>query len=69
MNAVAQAIPEEYTQLSTCYTKHFEKRTWKFEPISFRLHGMNESAQLNPNGILHANINVDEFADKKSLME
>ena len=30
---------------------------------------MNESAQLNTNGILHANMKADEFASKKSLME
>ena len=30
---------------------------------------MNESAQLNSNGILHANIKADEFADEISLME
>ena len=37
MDAVAQAIPKVYTQMSNCYSKHSEKRTWKFEPISIRL--------------------------------
>ena len=69
IDAVAQAIPKVYTQLNTCYSKHFEKRAWKIETISVRLHGMNESAQLNPNDILHAIIKADEFADEILLME
>ena len=69
MDAVAQANPNVHTQLSTGYSKQFEKRAWKFEPILIRLHGMNESAQLNTNGILHAKMKADEFASEKSLME
>ena len=69
MDAVAQANPNVHTQLSTGHSKQFEKRAWKFEPISIRLHGMNESAQLNTNGILHANMKADEFASEMSLME
>ena len=69
MEAVAQANPNVHTQLSTGHSKQFEKRAWKFEPILIRLHGMNKSAQLNTNGILHANMKADEFASKKSLME
>ena len=69
MDAVAQANPNVHTQLSTGQSKQFEKRAWKFEPISIRLHGRNESAQLNTTGILYAKIVIDEFADEISLME
>ena len=69
MDAVAQANPNVRTQLSTGQSKQFEKRAWKFEPISIRLHGRNESAQLNTTGILYAKIVIDEFADEISLME
>ena len=69
MDALAQANPNVHTQLSTGQSKQFEKRAWKFEPISIRLHGRNESAQLNTTGILYAKIVIDEFADEISLME
>ena len=69
MDAVAQANPNVHTQLSTGHSKQFEKRAWKFEPISIQLHGMNESAQLNTNGILHANMKADDFTSEISLME
>ena len=69
MDAVAQANPNVYTELSSDHSKQFEKRAWKFEPISIRLHGRNESAQLNTTGILYAKIVIDEFADEISLME
>ena len=69
MDAVAQANPNVHTQLNTGQSKQFEKRAWKFEPISIRLHGRNESAQLNTTGILYAKIVIDEFADEISLME
>ena len=69
MDAVAQANPNVHTQLSTGHSKQFEKRAWKFELISIRLHGMNESAELNTNGILHANMKADKFASEKLLME
>ena len=70
IDTVAQANPIAYTKpkLSNGHLKQFEKRAWKFETISFRLHGINESAQLNPNGILHANVKADAFADEISLM-
>ena len=69
MDAVAQANPNVHTQLSTGHSKQFEKLARKFEHISIRLHGLNESAQLNTNGILHANMKADEFASEISLME
>ena len=69
MDAVAQANPNVHTQLNTGQSKQFEKRAWKFEPISIRLPGRNESAQLNTTGILYAKIVIDEFADEISLME
>ena len=69
MDAVAQANPNVPPQLNTGHSKLFEKRAWKFEPILIRLHGTNESAQLNTNGILHANMKADEFASEISLME
>ena len=34
MDAVAQANANVHTQLSTCYSKQFEKRAWKFEHTS-----------------------------------
>ena len=69
MDAVAQANPKVYTQLSTWYSKQFEKRPWKFEHSSNRLHGLIESVQLIPTGTLHASIKADEFADEITLME
>ena len=69
MDAVAQANGMDKTQLSKGHRKQFKKRAWKFEPISIRLHGRNESAQLNTTGILYAKIVIDEFADEISLME
>ena len=69
MDAVAQANPNAYTQLRNGHRKQIEKRAWKFENASNLLHGMNESAQLNTNGILYAKIVIDEFPDEISLME
>ena len=69
MDAVAQANPNAYTQLRNSHRKQIEKRAWKFEHTSNLLHGMNESAQLNTNGILYAKIVIDEFPNKISLME
>ena len=69
MDAVAQANPKVYTQLSTCYSKQFQKGACKFEHSSNRLHGMIESVQLIPTGILHADYKANEFADEISLME
>ena len=63
MDAMAQAKPKVETQLSTCYSKQFEKRPWKFEHTSNLLHGMVESDQLTT-GILYAKIVIDEFADE-----
>ena len=68
MDAVAQANPNVYTQLSTGHSKQFEKRAWKFEQTSNLLHGMVESVQLTT-GILYAKIVIDEFADEISQME
>ena len=31
MDAVAQANPNVYTQLTSCHGKQFEKRAWKFD--------------------------------------
>ena len=69
MDAVAQAIPKVYIQLSTCYSKHFEKRAWKFEHSSYLLDEMDEGVQLNQDGILEAKNSTDEFAGEISLME
>ena len=69
MDAVAQANGMDKTQLSKGHRKRPKKRAWKFEPISIRLHGRNESAQLNTTGILYAKNVIDEFADEISLME
>ena len=51
MDAVAQANPNVYTQLSSGHGKQIEKRAWKFEHTSNLLHGMVESVQLTT-GIL-----------------
>ena len=69
MDAVTQANPNAYTQLSSSHGKQFEKRAWNFEHTSNLLHAMVESVQLNPTGILYAKSVMDEFADKISLME
>ena len=66
---MAEANTKAYTHLSNGYSKQFEKRAQEFAPSSSLLHGMEESVQLNPNSILYANIVIDEFADKISLME
>ena len=68
MDAVAQANPNAYTQLRNGHRKQIEKRAWKFEHSSNRLHQMVESVQLTT-GILYAKIVIDEFADEISLME
>ena len=69
MDAVAQANPNVYTQLSTCYSKQFEKRDWKFEHISYILDEMDEGVQLNQDCIVEAKNSTDEFAGEISLME
>ena len=56
INAVAQNNANAYTQLSNGHRKQFEKRVWKVTPRSNPLHGMNESVQSNPNGIIYAKI-------------
>ena len=68
MDAVAQANPNAYTQLSSGHRKQFEKRVLKCEHSSNLLHGMFESVQLTT-GILSAKIVIDELADEISLME
>ena len=55
MDAVAQANPNAYTQLSSGHRKQFEKRVLKCEHSSNLLHGMFESVQLTT-GILSAKI-------------
>ena len=69
MDAVAQANPDVYTQLSTCYSKQFEKRAWKIEHISYLLDEMDEWVQPNEDGKLEAKNSTDEFAGEISLME
>ena len=69
MDAVAQANPNVYTQLSSGHGKQFEKRAWKFEHSSYILDEMGEGVQLNQDGILEAKNSTDEFADEISLME
>ena len=68
MDAVAQANPNAYTQLSSGHRKQFEKRVLKCEHSSNLLHGMFESVQLTT-GILNAKMVIDELADEISLME
>ena len=68
MNAVAQANPNVYTQLSTGHRKQFEKRVLKFEHSSNLVHGMVESVQLTT-GILYAKIVIVEFAVEILLTE
>ena len=69
MDAVAQANPNVYTQLSSGHGKQFEKRAWKFEHSSYILDEMGEGVQLNQDGILEAKNSTDEFACEISLMK
>ena len=69
MDAVAQANPNVYTELSSDHSKQFEKRAWKFEHSSYILEEMGEGVQLNQDGILEAKNSTDEFACEISLME
>ena len=69
MDAVAQANPNVYTELSSDHSKQFEKRAWKFEHSSYILDEMGEGVQLNQDGILEAKNSTDEFACEISLME
>ena len=69
MDAVAQANPNVYTQLSSGHGKQFEKRAWKFEHSSYILDEMGEGVQLNRDGILEAKNSTDEFACEISLMK
>ena len=69
MDAVAQASPNVYTQLSSGHGKQFEKRAWKFEHSSYILDEMGEGVQLNQDGILEAKNSTDEFACEISLMK
>ena len=68
MDAVAQANPKAYTQLSIDHRKQSKKRAWNFEHSSNLLHEMVECVQVNPTGILYAKIVIYEFADEISLM-
>ena len=56
MDAVAQANPNVYPQLSTCYSKQFEKRAWNIEHSSYLLDEMDEWVQPNQDGKLEAKI-------------
>ena len=69
MDAVAQANPNVYTQLSSGHGKQFEKRAWKFEHSSYILDEMGEGVQLNQDGILEAKNSTDEIACEISLMK
>ena len=69
MDAVAQANPNVYTQLSSGHSKQFEKRAWKFEHSSYLIDEMDEGVQLNQDGILEAKNSTDEFAGEISMME
>ena len=69
MDAVAQANPNVYTQLSSGHGMQFEKRAWKFEHSSYILDEMGEGVQLNRDGILEAKNSTDEFACEISLMK
>ena len=69
MDAVAQANPNVYTQLSTCYSKQFEKRAWKNEHSSNILDEMDKWVQPNQDGKLEAKNSTDEFAGEILLME
>ena len=69
MDAVAQANPNVYTQLSSGHDKQFEKRAWKFEHSSYLLDEMDEGVQLNQDGILESKNSTDEFAGEISLMK
>ena len=64
----AEASPNAYTHRSNGHSKQFEKPARKFEPSLSLLRGMDESVQLNPNGILYAKIVIDEFVEEISLM-
>ena len=44
MDAVAQANPNVYTQLSSGRGKQFEKQAWKFEHSSYLLDEMDEGS-------------------------
>ena len=69
MDAMTQANPNVYTQLSSGHSKQFEKRAWKFEHNSYLLDEMDEGVQLNQDGIIEAKNSTDEFACEISLME
>ena len=69
MDAVAQANPNVYTQLSSGHGKQIEKRAWKSEHSSYLLDDMDEGVQLNQDGILEARNSTDELAGEISLME
>ena len=66
MDAVAQANPIVYTQLSSGHGKQFGRRGWKFEHSSYLLDEMDEGVPLNQDGILEAKNSTDEVAGKIS---
>ena len=69
MDALAQANPKVYTQLSSGHGKQFEKRAWNFEHSSYLLDEMDEGVQLNQDGILEAKNSTDKLAGEIALME
>ena len=69
MDAVAQANPNVYTQLSSGHGKQLQKRAWKFEHSSYLSDEMDERVQLNQDGILEAKTSTVDFACLISLME
>ena len=67
MDAVAQGNGIDKTQLSNSHRKQPKKRTWKSEPIWNPIHGMEESAELNENGLQDDLIGVHDFRDNLSV--
>ena len=68
MDAVAQANVIDETQLSNGHRKQLKKRIWKIEHNWNLIHGMEEGAQLNMNGIPQDDtLCLREFRDNSSV--
>ena len=67
MDAVAQANSFDGTQLSNGLRKQPKKRTWKFEINWNLIHGVEETGQLNENGIKDDTLWLHEFTDNSSV--
>ena len=67
MDAVAQAIGIDKTQLSKNHRKRPKQSTWTIEPTSNLLHEMDERAQLNENGLQDDPIGLHDFRDNSSV--